>query len=70
MGTWSNIATYHRFGSNWTKPVAQLFQINTTATGCNVQLAATATESPVFSGPVQSQSGLFSVLWTGCLNTN
>jgi hypothetical protein len=29
----------------------------------------TATESPVFSGPVQSQSGLFPVLWTGLLNT-
>ena len=40
-----------------------------TATGRNVQLAATATESPVFSGPVRSQSGLFLVLWTGLLNT-
>ena len=27
----------------------------------------TATESPVFSGPVQSQSGFFPVLWTGLL---
>src|ERR1700679_1659706 len=31
--------------------------------------ARTATESPVFSSPVRSQSGFFPVLWTGLLNT-
>ena len=41
-----------------------------TATGRNVELTANATENSFFfSGPLQSQSGFFPVLWTGLLNT-
>ena len=52
---YGNMAQYRNLSYVRFEPVAQLFQINTTATGRNVQLAETAIESPF--------------LWTRLLNT-